>query len=547
MSSPSTIQLRDYQETGVQSIVSAWAAGAHNILYQLPCRGGKTPVLSSVIRQEPGCSIFIAHRIELLEQCSLTLARNGIRHRIIGSTATVRQIAAAHADAFGTIFIDPAARCGVASVDSITLRDLGDWAARVALWVTDECHHLLRSNKWGKAIALFPNARGLGVTATAGRPDGRGLGRHADGVFDVLIQGPEPRELINREFIADYTYYAPKSDIDFTALPVSDATGDFVQAPLVEATGRSKVVGDVVSHYRRFCPGARAVVFAPSVESCSEIAVKFRAAGIPTEAVSAKTPNRSVFLQRFRRREILVLVNVGLFDEGLDVPEMDACIMCAATHSLTRYIQATFRCLTWKGDGRKGIILDLVENIWRNGGPPDLPRRWSLDRRERRAKRDSDEVKLIRACPACTAVYERFLRACPHCGHTPEPVSRTAPEHVEGDLFELDLAVLTRLHEQAAAILGPPKIPHGAGPPVVGRLQRLHRERVDAQVRLRDRLAWWGGLQNALGRDDREGYRRFFLEHGVDVLTARTLGTKEAEAMIARIDADLAAHGVQYE
>ena len=50
-----------------------------------------------------------------------------------------------------------------------------------------------------------------------------------------------------------------------------------------------------------------------------------------------------------------------------------------------------------------------------------------------------------------------------------------------------------------------------------------------------------------LGRDDREGYRRFFLEHGVDVLTARTLGTKEAEAMIARIDADLAAHGVQYE
>jgi hypothetical protein len=63
--------------------------------------------------------------------------------------------------------------------------------------VRDEGHHVLRDNEWGRASALSPNARGLFPTATALRTDGRGLGRHLDGLTDRLVLAPSMRDLID--------------------------------------------------------------------------------------------------------------------------------------------------------------------------------------------------------------------------------------------------------------------------------------------------------------------------------------------------------------
>src|ERR1700743_801630 len=78
-------QLRLFQQDLEKRIYAAWNEGALNVMPVARTGGGKTVVLSKLLRDEPGSSIAIAHRQELVSQISLALARNGVRHRVVGS------------------------------------------------------------------------------------------------------------------------------------------------------------------------------------------------------------------------------------------------------------------------------------------------------------------------------------------------------------------------------------------------------------------------------------------------------------------------------
>src|SRR5690554_437767 len=161
-----------------------------------PTGAGKTDVFAEAVRRHVGPACVIAHRDNLVLQLSVALARSGVQHRIIASDKTLRTIAAEHARLFGRTYLNPSAQCAVASVQTLAKRDnLAAWCATVTLWVQDELHHLCRSGQpdkpgvWEKCINRFthPDCRGLGPTATPGRADGKGLGRHADGFMDIMV------------------------------------------------------------------------------------------------------------------------------------------------------------------------------------------------------------------------------------------------------------------------------------------------------------------------------------------------------------------------
>ena len=139
----------------------------------------------------------IAHRNELVSQMASHVANRGIYHKVIGSTDTIKQITKQQRKEFGRSFVNPSASVAVIGVDTLISRqkELKDWAVQTKLWIVDEAHHVLRENKWGKAVDMFPHAIGLGVTATPMRADGKGLGREFDGVFDDMIIGPTMRQL----------------------------------------------------------------------------------------------------------------------------------------------------------------------------------------------------------------------------------------------------------------------------------------------------------------------------------------------------------------
>jgi superfamily II DNA or RNA helicase len=534
---------------------------------------GKTVVLSKALHDEPGVSAAIAHRQELVSQISIALARNGVRHRVIGAkkgSSLIRVISALQVAELGYSFFDPNAKTGVGGVDTVIRMDKSDpFFTQARLMVQDEAHHVLKDNKWGKVAQMFPNARGLLPTATPLRADGRGLGRHADGLVDAMVLAPSMRDIIDMGYLTDYRIFAPPSDLDLSAVAMSQATGDYNADQLRKAVHKSHITGDVVAHYLRLAPGKLGVTFAVDVESATEIAAAFRAAGVPAEVVSAKTPDtlRAQILRRFKAREVMQLVNVDLFGEGFDLPAIEVVSFARPTESFALFSQQFGRALRLmltgeelrgydllSDAGRKAVIagsskpvafiIDHVNNVLRHG-LPDARREWSLDRRERRGSKKSDAIPL-RICvnDQCMQPYERIYKCCPYCGHYPPPPSRSSPEYVDGDLLELDADTLAALRGEISRIDGDATIPYGAAPEVVGAVRKRHWERREAQGQLRNVIAWWAGLEHAQGRGESESYRRFYHRFGIDVANAQTLGTREAAELAERVRLELVKFGI---
>jgi superfamily II DNA or RNA helicase len=547
------IQYRDYQQTLVDGIYASWANGAANVLAVLPTGGGKTVVFAGILAHYDGFSCAVAHRQELVSQISIALARNHVRHRIIAPSPVIRRIVQMQIDEVGASYYDPNSRCAVAGVDTLVKREddatLTQWRLRVGLWVQDEAHHVLKANKWGKACAMFPNARGLGVTATPFRADGKGLGRDSDGLFDVMVEGPTMRELILRGFLTDYRIVCAESDIDLSDVAVSETTGDYNPQQLKAAVRRSHIIGDVVRHYQKFTPGKLAVVFATDVETATDITAKFNAAGIAAEVVSAKTPDniRAQILRRFKNRELLVLVNVDLFGEGFDLPSIETVIFARPTESLSLYIQQFGRALRPMEGKARAWIIDHVGNIVRHG-LPDKARVLTLEPREKRStKKRFGEVPLkpcLNIEGGCGLPYEAYLKACPYCGHKPEPAGRSSPDFVDGDLIELDAETLAKMRGEVQKIDGPAYIPKDATPEVAGAIKKRHKERQTQQTILREIVRWWAGIYQARGYTDSECYRLFFFRFGIDVLSAQALGKPEAAELAQRVAEDIGKQGV---
>lgn len=564
------IHLRGFQADIERRIYTAWQEGARVVMPVLPTGAGKTVLFSKIAADARGAVAAVAHRSELVSQMSLALARNGVRHRVIGQKNLQRLCGVLHMQELGRSFYDPGARVAAAGIDTMIRhkREHDSWARSVQIAIEDEGHHVLQNNKWGEAFEMFPSAYGLLPTATPRRADGKGLGRHADGLVDRLIVGPSMRDLIKEGYLTDYRIMVAPTDIDYEAVPVGSG-GELNMAKLREAVHKSpRIVGDVVTHYKRFANGKLGVTFAVDVEAATELAAAYRKAGIPAEVVSAKTPDSARFaiLRKFRNREILQLCNVDLFGEGFDLPAIEVVSLVRRTESYSLFCQQFGRALrlmlpaeilaNWDsytvaqrlahiaGSTKpKAIIIDHVGNVARHG-LPDTPREWSLDRRERRSRGAPDDAIPVRSCPECLAAYLRTLRCCPECGHYPEPLDRSTPEKVDGDLIELDPATLAQLRGEIDRISAAARVPVGLDGAAQGAIMRRHYDRQNAQTTLRAAIALWAGWQRQLGREDSEAYRRFFFTYGTDVATAQTLGAREAGELHARITKHLDEQGV---
>jgi DNA repair protein RadD len=542
------IILRPDQAELKAGIYRHWNEGDRNVLAVLPTGGGKSIIVSDIVldRHHMGATqCVIAHRTELVGQMSLHVARRGIKHRIIAPKPVVNQIMAEHRREFaGRSFINPDANCSVAGVDTLLARadDLRQWCEQVDDWTIDEAHHVLKQNKWGRAAALFPRARGLGVTATPSRADGMGLGIHHDGVFNAMVVGPDMRTLINIGALTDYEIAIPESDFEISENDLAPS-GDWSSKKMREASKRSHIVGDVVKEYIARAYTKRFICFATDVETAGEIAQRFNDCGIRVAAVSAETPGnvRDEYIRRFRAGQLWGLVNVDLFGEGFDVPAVEVVIMARPTASLAVYMQQFGRALRVLAGKAYGLVIDHVSN-WKRHGFPDKPHYWTLDRRDKRAKREKDPEDIpLTACRSCSRPYERFHPVCPYCGAEPplpDPISRT-PEMVDGDLMLLDRAKIAAMRE-AIQLASPADVANRAAY-VAGQLAGAGAanrsiERHAAQQRLRAAMEQWGGVQFAKGRGQREAERRFFLAAGVDVLTALALPRSDMESLADRVE-----------
>lgn len=561
------------QEEFIAGIDAARAQGHRCIFGIAPCGFGKTVVAAYLILRESGHVLAQAHRRELIGQMSIALARNGVRHRIFGPRSLIQKVVRRHIRELGRSFYDPLSRVAVASTDSIKTEevDIIAFLSKVAFVLTDEGHHALADNKWGRVLALCHNAWMFMPTATCFRADGKGLGRHADGFGDAMVFGPTYREAIDNGRLLDYRIvlsdppdYERPTDADV------GENGEIKQKAASASVHKSKtIVGNITDAYLEHARGKLGLTFCVDIEAAIEQAADYNLKGVRAEVVTGKTdPDiRDAIFARFERREVMQIVNVGIAGEGTDIPGVEVVSMGAPTASRGWFDQMfgrgsrlavgaehMARWWSYTAAERKAVIaaspkpnylvIDHCNNV-RTHLPPDAWRPHTLDRRDRKSRAASEGVIPQRMCTACYKPYERILRSCPFCGkEAPPPAGRSSPEQVDGNLYELDEAALKALRGEVARVDGPARLPANASGVVVASVHKAHLERQHAQAALRAAIQLWAGAERDLGREMPEQYMRFYFTFGLDVMSAQALGRPDAEALLGRVQADLDRRGV---
>lgn len=295
------------------------------------------------------------------------------------------------------------------------------------LIIVDEGHRAL-AKSYQRILKQFPKAIVLLFTATPHRTGRTQL----DQIADDIIVGQSIHELTEKGFLAPFRYFQPPNDFDSKLLKRS-STGDFTNESMQEAMS-TKIFGHIVKQYKRIADGMQAVVYTYSIDSAVEIARKFNSEGISAVEVDGTTSKekRDLAVRKFREQEIKILVNVNLFTEGVDLPNVDCVIMARPTASLALYLQFSMRCLNPR-PGKTAIIIDHANNF-KQFGYPDDDRDWKKAIKSGKQKSKfllTDSGISITTCDYCFAVVKASEvkdGKCPICGkpikvHEAKPVS----------------------------------------------------------------------------------------------------------------------------
>lgn len=295
------------------------------------------------------------------------------------------------------------------------------------LIIVDEGHRAL-AKSYQRILKQFPKAIVLLFTATPHRTGRMQL----DQIADDIIVGQSIHELTDKGFLAPFRYFQPPNDFDSKLLK-RGSTGDFTNESMQQAMS-TKIFGHIVKQYKRIANGMQAVVYTYSVDSAIKIANEFNSEGISAVEVDGTTSKekRDLAVRKFREQEIKILVNVNLFTEGVDLPNVDCVIMARPTASLALYLQFSMRCLNPR-KGKTAIIIDHANNF-KTFGYPDDDRDWKQAIKSVKQKSKSlltDSGISITTCDYCFAVVkasEVKNGKCPICGkpikvHEAKPVS----------------------------------------------------------------------------------------------------------------------------
>lgn len=354
--------LRPYQNEIITRLNSQWEDGTRRVMIQMPTGTGKTEVFAAIVKKYLQSNddqvLILVHRKELVEQIMERMKKFDI--------SSTRIQAGFKSDATKRVF--------VGMVQSMKKR-MGV-LENVGLIIIDEAHHSV-AKSYVQILRAFPKALQLGVTATPIRLNGEGF-RH---LFDELLCSYGVKEFMSRGFLSNYRHIAT-SYIDLKKLAVGK-TREFTEESLMDVMGEETVMANVVQGYFDHANGKKAIVFAVTIIHCHMIAERFKLRGVRAEVISSLTEKeeRSKLLELFIQGEIKVLVNVNIFSEGFDCPDIEAVILARPTKSIAMYYQQVGRVLRPHKDKEHGIVLDNAM-LWKEHGLVTQDISWTLDAAE---------------------------------------------------------------------------------------------------------------------------------------------------------------------
>lgn len=346
--------LRNYQHNIKQSLASEWNQHC-SVMVQMPTGTGKTHLLASVIydwleEAEHKSVWIVAHRRELVEQIEETVARYGITPKD-----------------------------GIVKVLSIQwlsphFNDMKD--ERPSLIVIDEAHHAL-AGTYKELWRHYPEAKKLGMTATPCRLNRKGF----TDLFEVLITSDGIADFIKQGWLSPFDYVSIRSNSEdqrlIDGLEKRGADGDFQVKEMDKVLNRRPSIERLYESVRQYAHGKKGIVYAVSISHARNITSYYKEHGMNAVAIDSKTPAklRKEMVEDFRQGKIKVLVNVDVFSEGFDCPDVEFVQMARPTLSLAKYLQQVGRGLR-KTDGKETCMLIDNVGLYRLFGLPTAYRDW---------------------------------------------------------------------------------------------------------------------------------------------------------------------------
>ena len=353
------IELFDYQEDMKARIEKALCLH-RSVMAQMPTGTGKTYLLTAVIdsfvRANPKAKVWIvAHRRELVSQIDET-----VRKFQSYSSATSSLLSSVKAMSIQWL-----------------MRHYDEIEEEPGMIVIDEAHHAL-AKTYKEMWERFPKAKFLGLTATPCRLNGKGF----TDLFDVLVQSWGVPEFISKGRLATYDFVSIKSDgvtqrlID--SLQKRGADGDYQNKEMDMLLNKKPSIERLYRSLEEYGKDRKGIVYAINISHAQKITKLYQEHGVKAIAIDSKTPatERQQDIEAFKKGDIQVLVNVDIFSEGFDCPDVEFVQLARPTLSLAKYLQMVGRGLRVAKGKKNCVIIDNV-GLYRVFGLPSQVWNWN--------------------------------------------------------------------------------------------------------------------------------------------------------------------------
>ena len=245
-----------------------------------------------------------------------------------------------------------------------------------SLIVIDEAHHAL-ADTYAELWRRYPEAKKLGMTATPCRMNGKGF----TDLFDKLISGWSIAEFVRRGYLSVFDYVSIRRESEeqrlINELKRRGTDGDYQIKEMNEKLNRQTSIERLYDAMKRYADGKKGIVYAISIEHARNIAEYYSRRGVKAVAIDSRTPRatRKALVADFKAGRIKVMVNVDVFSEGFDCPDVEFVQMGRPTLSLAKYLQQIGRGLRMSKGKDACMLIDNV-GLYRVFGLPHVQRDW---------------------------------------------------------------------------------------------------------------------------------------------------------------------------
>lgn len=341
-----------FQQEILDQLAACRSRGENKNLVVAATGTGKTMVAAFDFlrfrRERPGARLlFVAHRKEILQQALMSF-RQVLRSSDFGQL----WVDGLRPDAYQHLF---------ASVQTLN-NQLAGWPLAADFYdyvVIDEVHHS-EAASYQRLLQAFRPAILLGLTATPERHDGGDITRFFGHSISAEIR---LAEALNRRLLCPFQYFGIADATDLSDLEWRRGWYS-VDALEKVYTGNDRRVDDVlrsIDQYLKDPQAARALGFCVTQKHAEYMRDRFLQKNYRAAALTAaNSGERALLLDRLRRREINYLFVVDMFNEGVDVPEVDTLLFLRPTQSLTIFLQQLGRGLRLHVEKEYLTVLDFV-------------------------------------------------------------------------------------------------------------------------------------------------------------------------------------------